>query len=235
MREVCVGLAAIASAGCSRPPLGELCPDVSQGELIITEIRGPQTGGDNRGQWFEVYNASDRAVDLRGLRIEFYNLQGALPPPARPLLVRAEELVAEPGQYVTFGHHDPMSLPEFVDYTFITDYFTPATLTADEEALLLELGLSPEDFGGRRPKDIERSGRIDLLACDVLIDRVRYEGLPAQGTLSFDGDLEPDAEANDEPENFCTDDSEEELLPGEPRNFIGLPGSPKEENPACVK
>lgn len=235
LRKVCLGLVVVASAGCSRPPLGQFCPDVAQGELVITEIRGPQTGGDNRGQWFEVYNASERPVDLRGLRIEFYNLQGSPPAPGVPLLVRAEVMVAEPGEYVTFGHHDPLSLPEFVDYTFITDYFTPSTLTKDEEALLLELGLSPEDFGGRQPKDIERSGRIDLVACDVLIDRVRYENLPAEGTLSFDGDLEPDATDNDVPENFCTDEAEEELEPGEPRNFIGLPGSPKEENPACVK
>lgn len=232
---MCVGLAIVASAGCSRPPLGEFCPDVSEGELVITEIRGPQTGGDNRGQWFEVYNATDRVLDLRGLRIEFYNLQGALPPPGRPVLVRAEDLVAEPGEYITFGHHDPLNLPEFVDYSFITDYFTTPTLTDEDEALLLEFGLSPEDLGGRQPKDIERSGRIDLVACDVLIDRVRYENLPAEGTLTFDGDLEPDAVDNDDLENFCTDEAEEELMPGEPRNFIGLPGSPKQENPACIK
>ncbi len=235
MRTLCLGLAVVASAGCSRPPLGEFCPDLSEGELVITEIRGPQTGGDNRGQWFEVYNASDRAVDLRGLRIEFYNLQGARPAPARPILVRAEAFSAQPGQYVTFGHHDPAVLPDFVDYTFINDYFGTPSLDADELLALLELGLEPEDFEDRLPKDLERGGRIDLVACDVLIDRVRYTSLPSEGTLSFDGDLEPDAEDNDQPENFCTDEAEEVLEPGEPRNFIGLPGSPQEENPACVK
>lgn len=235
MRTVCVGLVVVASAGCSRPPLGEFCPDVSEGELVITEIRGPQTGGDNRGQWFEVYNATDRELDLRGLRIEFYNLQGAVPSPGRPILVRAEDLVVSPGEYVTFGHHDPLSLPAFVDYTFITDYFIADEPTDEEEALLVEFGLEPEDFGGRVPKDLERSGRIDLIACDTLIDRVRYEDLPAEGTLIFDGDLEPNALDNDELENFCTDEAEEELVPGEPRNFIGLPGSPQQENPACVK
>ncbi len=233
MRTVCAGLVVIASAGCSRPPLGQFCPDVAEGELVITEIRGPQTGGDNRGQWFEVYNASDRAVDLRGLRIELYNLQGALAPPARPILVRGEDVVVQPDEYVTFGHHDPAALPEFVNYSFITDYFTSPSLNEDEVLELLDLGLEPEDFGGRQPKDLERSGRIDLVACDALIDRVRYEDLPREGTLSFDGALRPDAVDNDELENFCTNEAEEELAPGEPRNFIGLPGSPQEENPAC--
>jgi len=235
MRTVCVALVVVASAGCSRPPLGEFCPDVAEGELVITEIRGPQTGGDNRGQWFEVYNASDRTVDLQGLRIEFYNLQGALPPPGRPILVRAEALSVQPEQYVTFGHHDSAILPAFVDYTFINDYFGDPNLDDDEIITLLELGLEPEDFGDRLPKDLERGGRIDLVACDVLIDRVRYTSLPREGTLSFDGVLEPDAEDNDDLENFCTNEAEEELMPGEPRTFIGLPGTPQEENPACVK
>ncbi len=235
MRTLCAGLVAIASAGCSRPPVGQFCPDVAEGELIITEIRGPQTGGDNRGQWFEVYNAAETAIDLRGLRVEFYNRQGSLAPPGRPILVRAEDFTIEPGTYVTFGNHDPLTQPGFVDYTFITDYFTTRAPDADEELALLELGLEPEDFTGRQPKDLERAGRIDLVACGQLIDRLRYETLPSEGSLILDGALEPDAEANDDASNLCVDDAQEELEPGEPRTFIGLPGTPQEENRRCVK
>ena len=226
-------LAATASLGCSRPPLGDVCPDVAEGDLVITEIRGPQTGGDNRGQWFEVYNASDHTVDLRGLRIEFFNLQGK--PQGRPALVRANEFLVQPGGYATFGHHDPTDLPAFIDYTIITDYFTDPSLDDDEVMTLLELGLEPEDFADRQPRDLLSSGRIDLTACGELIDRVRYETLPAVGTLSLDGNLEPTTEANDDLANFCVDAAEDQLEPGEPQLFIGVPGTPQEENAPCVE
>ncbi len=232
---LCAALVVSAGSGCSRPPLGEFCPDVAEGDLVITEIRGPQSGGDNRGQWFEVYNASDRPVDMRGLRIEFFDLQGGRVPPGRPILVRGEEVVVEPGEYITFGHHEPDRVPPFVDYTLIIDFFTVPTLDDDEVMTLLELGLEPEDFEDRTARDFEDSGRIDLIACDVLIDRLRYENLPREGTLSLDGSFEPDAEANDNAANFCVDNAEEQLEPGEPQIYFGLPGTPQEENVACAQ
>lgn len=193
---------------------------------MITEVRGPQTGGDNRGQWFEVYNASGSEVDLRGLRVEFFDLQGGRPEPKRPILMRANDLTVPPGGYVTLGNHDPNIQPEFVDYSFIVDYFTDA-----DEGDTDDLGFGDDVV--RQPKDFLRAGRIDMSACGVLIDRLRYTDLPSQGTLSLDGSTEPDAEANDDPNNFCTNDAEEVLEPGEPRIYIGLPGTPQEENPPC--
>lgn len=230
---LCVAAAVAACAGCSRPPLGEICPDLGEGDLVITEIRGPQTGGDNRGQWIEVFNASDEAVDLRGLRLEFYDLQGKQPAPGRPMIVRTEEVLVEPGGYVTFGHHEPDRVPEFIDYSFITDYFTVPSLDSEEVETLLELGLEPEDFEDRAAKDLVSAGRIDLVACGELIDRVRYESLPSAGTLSLDGRLDPSAEDNDDAANFCIDDAEEDLEPGAPQLYIGLPGTPQEENRPC--
>lgn len=224
----CAALVVTASAGCSRPPLGEICPDVGEGDLVITEVRGPQTGGDNRGQWFEVYNASEETVDLRGLRVEFFNLQGARTLAERPILVRSDELFVEPGAYATLGHHEANSVPGFIDYSFIVDYFS-AVDSGDTD----DLGFG--DDIERRPKDLLDAGRIDLSACGVLIDRLRYTELPDQGSLSLDGDLEPNAKANDDPGNLCIDDAEEELEPGEPQVFIGLPGTPQEENSPCVK
>lgn len=220
-------MALVAVSGCSRPPLGEICPEAAEGELVITEIRGPQSGGDNRGQWFEVYNASDHAIDLRGLRVRFFNLQGE-PQGERPILVRADELVVEPGAYATLGHHPPNTLPAFIDYTFIVDYFS-AVEPEDDDGL--GFGEEPQ----RRPKDLVPAGRIELAACGEVIDSLRYEELPVMGTLSFDGDVAPTAEANDDPANLCVDDAEEELEPGAPQMFIGLPGSPGQENPPCVK
>lgn len=225
MRSLYAGVVLVAVSGCARPPLGEICPEAAEGELVITEVRGPQSGGDNRGQWFEVYNASDHAIDLRGLRVRFFNLQGEVQS-ERPILVRAEDLVLDPGAYGTLGHHDPATLPGFVDYTFIVDFFS-APDDADDE------GLGFGDTAERRPKDLLNAGRIELEACDVVVDNLRYEDLPTEGTLSLDGALEPSAESNDDPNNFCTDDAEEVIEPGQPQMFFGLPGTPQQENPAC--
>lgn len=222
----CAALVVLTSSGCSRPPLGEICPDVVEGDLVITEVRGPQTGGDNRGQWFEIYNASESAVDLQGLRVEFFNLQGERPPPERPILLRTADFTVEPRAYVTLGHHEPNTQPEFIDYSFIVDYFTDPN-----EADTDDLGFG--DDITRRPKDLLGAGRIDLTACGVLVDRVRYDRLPSGGTLSLDGAIEPTAEANDEPLNFCVNDAPEVLEPGVAPVFFGLPGSPQEENPPC--
>lgn len=220
------GTAIVLAAGCSRPPLGEICPNVGEGDLVITEIRGPQSSADNRGQWFEVYNASEETVDMRGLRVEFFDPQGARSLADRPILVRAEEFFIEPGDYATLGHHDPTAKPEFIDYTFIVDYFSDAGEVED-------LGFGDDIL--RRPKPLLRAGRIDVSACDVLVDRLRYTDLPPQGSLILDGDLEPDAEANDDAANLCIDDAEEELERGEPQVLLGLPGTPKQENPSCIK
>ncbi len=225
-RWVSAGALATLVAACSRPPLGEFCPDVDEGDLVITEIRGPQTGGDTRGQWFEVYNATDRTVDLRGLRVNFYDLQGARQPGDRVIVVRAAELLVDPGAYVTLGHHDPAKLPAFVDATFIVDYFR-AVEDADED----DLGFG--DTAERRPRDLVPAGRIELEACDTVIDSLSYRALPDEGTLSFDGSLEPDAEANDDEKNFCVDSDAEVLEPGEPQLYIGLPGTPQEANRPC--
>ncbi len=227
---LCAGLAAIATAGCSRPPQGESCPDAAEGDLVITEIRGAQRGGDNRGQWFEVYNATEEPMELRGLRIEFFDAQGARSLADRPIVVRAESLIVDADAYVTFGHHDPGSIPAFIDYSFIVDYFSDAAPEDDDQE---DLGFG-EDFV-RRPRSLLKSGRIDISACGVLVDRLRYIDLPSEGSLSLDGDLDPSAQANDNAENLCVNADEEELEPGEPQLFIGLPGTPQVENPPCIK
>ncbi|MEM6293798.1 MAG: lamin tail domain-containing protein [Myxococcota bacterium] len=225
VRCVSAGALAMLVAACSRPPLGEFCPDVDEGDLVITEIRGPQDGADTRGQWFEVYNATDRDIDLRGLRIEFFDRQGQRQLPDRHILVRAEDLVMQPGAYVTLGHHASNAIPPFVDATIIADYFGNEGSDDDEE---LQFGVEPD----RIPRDLLTAGRIELSSCGVLIDELRYEDLPSSGTLSLDGAFEPNAEANDEPANFCVDARPEPAAEAT-LQFFGLPGSPQQENLPC--
>jgi hypothetical protein len=65
-----LGLAAVAACGSNasgRPPECSLRP----GDLVITEIFAEAVGSDEGKEWFEIYNASGRELDLRGLRVIF--------------------------------------------------------------------------------------------------------------------------------------------------------------------
>jgi hypothetical protein len=130
------------------------------------------------------------------------------------LVVRAPELIVEAEDYVVLGHHDPMRVPEFVDYSFFSDYF----------------GESSE--GEPQPKDIYEAGVLEVLACGEQIDRLVYSQLPTEGTWSFDGALEPNAKENDDVNSWCTDDVEPP--PDGPQLYIGIPGTPGEANRPCM-
>jgi hypothetical protein len=69
------GLGAAAS-GCVYAPAACLS-NLEEGEIVITEIRGPQDPDDTRGQWFELFNATDRRLDLAGLRGTMRPLEGS--------------------------------------------------------------------------------------------------------------------------------------------------------------
>jgi len=65
---------ALAVGGCARAALPcEL--ELDAGDLVITEIRGPQDGVDSRGEWFELYNTTADSIDLYGLRGTMTNLK----------------------------------------------------------------------------------------------------------------------------------------------------------------
>ena len=42
-----------------------MCPDLGEGDLVVTEVGGPQTGQDLLRPFIELYNASGASVDLR--------------------------------------------------------------------------------------------------------------------------------------------------------------------------
>ena len=53
------GAAVVALACLPRDGVPAVCPQVAQGDLVVSELRGPQEGADSFGQWIEVFNASD--------------------------------------------------------------------------------------------------------------------------------------------------------------------------------
>jgi hypothetical protein len=216
------------AGGCVNEPLPCLI-DVGEGELVITEIRGPQRPDDTRGQWFELFNATDRRLDLAGLRGTIRPLDGGAVDGklALTFMVR-EPLPVEPGAYVVLGTLpiDPVRRPE-VDYSFNDDFRRKPPRVEEATGGVVEL---PPDENAD-PRDLFGNARLQFHACDQLVDELVYLALPTAGTLSYDGAAVPDAVDNDDLSRWCTDDTEP---PTEgPLTATGRPGSGGEANRPC--
>ncbi|MCE9580534.1 MAG: lamin tail domain-containing protein [Deltaproteobacteria bacterium] len=103
---------------CVRDAEPALCPEVVAGDLVITELRGAQSGGDTYGQWVELYNASGADLDLLGLHLEFTRIDGGA---ATRVIVR-DSLPVAAGGYVVLGRGSAADHPTVVDYPMGTDY-----------------------------------------------------------------------------------------------------------------
>ena len=104
-------------SGCTSDPLDISCPDVDVGDLVITEIHGPQTGEDAYGEWIEIYNASTRTIELSGLSVTVTRLDGSA---QAKFLVRSATSIG-PGAYAVFGKQIAGDEPAHVDYGYISD------------------------------------------------------------------------------------------------------------------
>lgn len=136
-------LAVLALAACARDPAPAECPDVAPGDLVVTEIRGPQSAGDTLGVWIELYSVN--AVDLKGTKVRFRKKDGSS---ETDVIVR-RSLPAGAGQYVTLGLFDDATKPAYVDYGMAADYH--------------------DSFLAAAAVDVEACGtRIDRAVYDVL-------------------------------------------------------------------
>ncbi|MBA3394415.1 MAG: lamin tail domain-containing protein [Deltaproteobacteria bacterium] len=100
------------------------CKDnLRPGDLVITEVFADYaaptggTGADEGKEWFEVYNASDRPIELEGVKISHGRPDGSTRPKEH---VVAFATIA-PGQYLTLGNSTKDLLPAYVDYGFSAD------------------------------------------------------------------------------------------------------------------
>jgi hypothetical protein len=203
-------IAASCVAGCVRDPTDAICPAVGPGDLVFTEIRGSQSSPDTLGQWFEIFNTTATDFDLRGLQLRMYRLDGSGEVVA---ILRDHAVPIDAQQYLVIGHHDPARLPAFVDTTIFADYS------------------STSSTGVLQPRALYTDAVLELTACGAEIDRTFYRDLPSLGTLALDGALEPTAEDNDDPDNWCNDATEPES--DGPQTDLGIPGTPGEANPPC--
>jgi hypothetical protein len=104
--------------GCVRDPAEAVCPDIEEGDLVVTEIGGPQTGNDLLAPFVEIYNASGRTVDLIGVKVRFRRRDGSS---EIDILVR-RSVPATAGSYTVLGKDDDADLESYVDYGFANDF-----------------------------------------------------------------------------------------------------------------
>jgi hypothetical protein len=138
-------------AACVREPVDAVCPDVVEGDLVVTEVRGDQDPDDLDGEWIEVFNAAAGSVNLEGLKVRFRDRGGAN---EVSILVR-RALVVAPGEYVVLGLVLDTDRPAHIDYGFLDDY--------------------TGDWKSAAAIDLESCGaRIDLVTYDALPDVGTY-------------------------------------------------------------
>lgn len=138
-----------ALVGCARDPDPAICPSINEGDLVVTEVRGPQD--DLEGPWIELFNASNNTIDLAGIKVRFRRKDGSS---EIPVLVR-RSLTVSAGEYTVLGLFFDGEGPSHVDYGFLDD-FDGSWLSA-------------------AAIDVETCGqRVDLATYDVLPDVGTY-------------------------------------------------------------
>jgi hypothetical protein len=107
-----------AAGACHREPEDYVCPEVGPGDLVITELRGPQASPNSLPQWIEIANVSGNDLDLAGLHLQLVRPDGS---GALDLIVRYErDLVA--GDYYVLGFIPDTMLEGGVDYGLAGDH-----------------------------------------------------------------------------------------------------------------
>jgi len=108
----------LAASACVREAEDFICPDVGVGDLVVTEIRGPQASPNSLPQWIEIANVSGDAVDLEGLHLDLQRPSGNGP---LDLIVRYKRTLAADDYYVLGIVPDSMR-DGGVDYGLADEY-----------------------------------------------------------------------------------------------------------------
>ncbi|HEY1553860.1 MAG TPA: lamin tail domain-containing protein [Kofleriaceae bacterium] len=107
----------LAACRADPAPAPVACTDaLAPGELVVTEVLANPFGADPGHEWFELYNASGRALDLAGLSIAHSRPDGST-----AKTHRIAELALATGQYAALGDVDPDRLPPYLDYGYGSD------------------------------------------------------------------------------------------------------------------
>jgi hypothetical protein len=194
---VAVGsVAAVSLAACSRDALSSPCPELAPGDLVLSEVRGPQSDSGDFGEWIELFNASGTPLGLTGLKVEVSKLDGSA---SASLLVRAADVVVGVDGYVVLGRFDQDAEPAHVDYGYRADLDAPLFssgaiyLTACEVEVdriiyreLTELGTLALD-GAIDPPSAEANNDETAFCVDATLD----DANPSAGARGTPGEPNP--------------------------------------------
>lgn len=101
---------------------GDCADNLLAGDLVITEVfadaKAPPggSGTDEGKEWFEIYNATDRPVELKGLTIVHSRPDGS-----RAKSHVMKDVTVAPGQFFTLGNSAADLLPAYIDYGYSAD------------------------------------------------------------------------------------------------------------------
>lgn len=115
LHGIALASALVPTLACVRDPLPSACPELTAGDLVVTEIRGSQTGSYH--QWIEIYNASDADIPIAGLRVTLTQFDGD---GSQTFVVRDEALELPAGAYLVLGSGDPATI-DYIDYDYSVD------------------------------------------------------------------------------------------------------------------
>ncbi|MDX2088553.1 MAG: lamin tail domain-containing protein [Kofleriaceae bacterium] len=201
MRALVLTGTAIALAACGPGSTsGDCDKTLLAGDLVITEVfadsKAPPggSGTDEGKEWFEIYNASDRPVELKGLTITHSRPDGS-----RAKSHIMEDITIAPGQYLTLGNSAPDLLPPFVDYGYaadLGDFFN-----TDGGKLEVTCGSNEIDVAGY---DLIKEGRSRQLSASMAPDYTSND----DGTTWCES-----SGAEFDPGNFGTPGSESDCTP----------------------
>lgn len=148
-----VVVALLVAAGCTRDAREWECPDLEPGDLVITEVRGEQTGADSYGQWVELENLTGGDVALGGLLLVIGDHVGG----EWRVPVRERELLVPAGGRVVLGRQPRGDEDAWIDYGFLEDYDT--SLPANG---LLEIWACDRQIDRVVYRDLPRAGSLSF-------------------------------------------------------------------------
>jgi hypothetical protein len=172
------GFAVLAGCGPSDDEGG--CKDkLLAGDIVITEVFADYaaptggTGTDEGKEWVEIYNASDRVVDLKGLTITHGRVEGGTTAPKSHTMT---SITVAPGTYLVLGNSTADLLPAYIDYGYsntLGDFFN------------------------------SDGGKLDLTCGSTLVDSANYEGVKSGHSRELSAAQPPDYQINDIQTNWC--------------------------------
>ncbi|MGE0395495.1 MAG: lamin tail domain-containing protein [Kofleriaceae bacterium] len=116
-------LVAVLGSACGPDSSAGDCSDtLLAGDLVITEVfadaKAPPggSGTDEGKEWFEIYNNTERPVELKGI-----TLTHSRPDGSRAKSHTMTAVTIAPGQYFTLGNSAEDLLPAYIDYGFGAD------------------------------------------------------------------------------------------------------------------